>query len=47
MAGIGGRGGEIRSNPSHGRTCQAKRVKSIEALRQEGKLNILYDHNFT
>ena len=40
------RGGEIRSIPGHGRTCQAKRITFIEALRQEGKWNILYDSNF-
>ena len=46
MARIGARGGEIRSIPGHGRTCQAKRITFIEALRQEGKWNILYDSNF-
>ena len=35
--GSGGRGGETRSIPGHGRTCQARRITFIEALGQEGK----------
>lgn len=46
MAGIARRSGKTSSIPGHRKICQAKRIAPIEALRQEWKLNILYDGNF-